>query len=474
MSQLETTIMAYFDNRGHDSSTQEKSGKTLAALSRWRNPWSEHVADVSLITHYQMRITKLARRQPRIEKIRDTLHRFVAKKYSEAPVSLLHLFQDALSNKQGDIVKALVYSDRPILKAADSYQTTALQSLCWSFRESNTDVLQTLTDHGMNIDAQDSFGNTPLHKAMVSWRNKYTLRDTPAAVALLLKNGAKKNICNENGVTLIQLALLSGHVEAVELFLTKEEDVQEVDETERTQHNDVEAFEYVLHNYDFDVNATKYGRTLLHHVVEVNMTCSETKPRMIKSLVDRGANPNAKDYDKDTPCLLDCRAYINFKVKYNYTILRPLHCAIHKGHLKIVELLVNRAAALEAKSAEGQTALDYSCKRANLDTVKLLLCRGAKINKSTLHLAIEGYDPAVVKLLLKAGADVNYRRKVKHRKYTRRKTPLQYAIIIQNDSLTTFDIVDILLENDADVNTADSTIMKTPLHLACFSNREDK
>ncbi|XP_033214674.1 ankyrin-1-like [Belonocnema kinseyi] len=423
-----------------------------------------------------------------MEKIRDILHRFEGNKYSETPVSLLYLFQDALSKKQDDIVKALVFPDSPILSVVDSYQTTALHSLCWSFRESIIDVLQALIDLGMNIDAQDSFGNTPLHKAMVSWGHNYTSRDKSAAVALLLKNGAKKNIYNENGVTPIQLALLSGRVEAVELFLTKLEDAQEVDEAERTQHlikrlfkenndfhlssenystllhfliiqNDVEAFEYVLRNNDFDVNAIKYypagycsfGHTLLHLVVELNTMGSADTPRMIRALVSRGANLNSKPYNKNTPlffpilrgqdeivlCLLDCGASINVKVKYNYTVLTPLHCAILKGHLKIVELLVNRGADLEAKNAEGQTALDYSCKSANLDAVKLLLSRGAKINKSTLNLAIQGD-------------------------------------CFGRDSLKAFHIIDVLLENGADVNAADLLTMETPLHLACLSNHEDE
>lgn len=92
-------------------------------------------------------------------------------------------------------------------------------------------LLQTLINLGMNIDAQDKFGNSPLHTAM-----KLGELWSKHAGALLLSNGAKANINNEDGVIPIQMALMSGDVETVEIFLQKEEDVQNIDEAKRSQH----------------------------------------------------------------------------------------------------------------------------------------------------------------------------------------------------------------------------------------------
>lgn len=237
------------------------------------------------------------------------------------------------------------------------------------------------------------------------------------------------------------------------------------------------------------------GHTLLHVVVEANTSGSADTPRMIKALVDRGANPDAYNFDDNTPlfypilegeaeiikCLLDCGASINLNLKYDDTVLTPLHCAIVEGCFEIIKLLVKRGADLEAKSAKGKTALDHFCRNANLNVVKLLLRYGAKITQSTLHLAIKGDDPAIVKLVLDGGADVNHRLIVKE-KYHQRKTAitsLHYAILKEQDTLNTFFIIDLLLKNGADVNAtdvnaADSLISEKPLHLAFFSNCGDK
>lgn len=97
----------------------------------------------------------------------------------------------------------------------------------------------------------------------------------------------------------------------------------------------------------------------------------------------------------------------------------PLHDAAGYGNDKVVELLIERGAKVDAKDKRGTTVL-YCAASATKDSkevVELLLAAGADINvKSTeepeegfglLHAAIKNSNPRVVELLIAKGLDIN-------------------------------------------------------------------
>lgn len=55
----------------------------------------------------------------------------------------------------------------------------------------------------------------------------------------------------------------------------------------------------------------------------------------------------------------------------------PLHWAVDRGHLKIVEILINRSADVNAKDNEGQTPLHYAAVCEREEFAKLLIKHGA-------------------------------------------------------------------------------------------------
>jgi len=91
-------------------------------------------------------------------------------------------------------------------------------------------------------------------------------------------------------------------------------------------------------------------------------------------------------------------------------IYRPLPAAARAGHTRIVALLLDRGADIDAKS-RGETALHEAL--AYPEVVALLLSRGAAVDgrdsegKTALHHA--SYDGATTRRLLEKGADVNAR-----------------------------------------------------------------
>jgi uncharacterized protein len=172
---------------------------------------------------------------------------------------------------------------------------------------------------------------------------------------------------------------------------------------------------------------------------------------MVKSLIAKGANVNAKDEDGET----------------------ALMGAAEKGHLEIVKLLLGKGAKVNAKNEEGVTALMGAAEKGYLEIVRLLLDKGANVNAkrkdgaTALYTAYALRHPAfstasaklqgkeVVKLLIDKGANVNVQQED-------RLTLLMLAVV-RNDP----EMVKLLLDKGVDVNKRNSTSNgKTALMLA--------
>ena len=77
-------------------------------------------------------------------------------------------------------------------------------------RTGRIEHLRTLIASGADIDAIGDLGNTPLHDAAMS--------DQPAAVLLLLENGADPTVLNEFQQTALDVANLGCNVEVADLL----------------------------------------------------------------------------------------------------------------------------------------------------------------------------------------------------------------------------------------------------------------
>ncbi|MDX6611109.1 MAG: uncharacterized protein QOD75_295 [Blastocatellia bacterium] len=135
---------------------------------------------------------------------------------------------------------------------------------------------------------------------------------------------------------------------------------------------------------------------------------------LVKSLLDRGVSPNAKDPEGRT----------------------PLTEAAFYGHTEIAKALLSHGADVFAKKNDGQTALSMAAGHPEIlemfarevrllelagksdnDAVKKLLEQGASVNvkdpdgRTPLTEAVWGNQLANVKLLLEKGADPNTRKK---------------------------------------------------------------
>jgi len=94
---------------------------------------------------------------------------------------------------------------------------------------------------------------------------------------------------------------------------------------------------------------------------------------VVKLLLDRGADPNFKNEDEDTP--LHYAADPSIKNEYGNT---PLHYAA--DNLGTMQLLLDHGADPNIKDADGETALHIAALRGHQDAMQVLLGKGADPN----------------------------------------------------------------------------------------------
>lgn len=269
----------------------------------------------------------------------------------------------------------------------------------------NTASLLLLTPEGgkgANPNIQDKNGDTPLH---LSAKNNYI-----HMTELLLANGAVCNVENEDGRTPLYFAVLTGNANIVRLLLDDAADV-----------------------HIFDNN----GLTPLHFSDDV---------AVLKLLLQRGCDANIVNKENE---------------------VLPLICAIYRGNYDAIKtLILTGKARLDLADKNGNLPLHAAIDRKSIEIVQFLLSKGAQVNAANkdgvtaLYCATYKKQPYIMDLLLRNGADINVRN-------SNLETSLHCAV-----STARLDTVKILLDNKCDPNLQDNH-GKTPLHIAATNGYTD-
>jgi len=145
-----------------------------------------------------------------------------------------------------------------------------------------------------------------------------------------------------------------------------------------------------------------------------------------------------------------------------------LHLAAHGGHSECVKMLLSRGLDVSTKDAEGFQALHCAAQSGDLDTVKNLINAGGNVNAETIEGLIPMHVAActgcieVVQALISAKSSVIVKSKEGW-------IPLHFASQWGHPQLA-----EMLLKMDGvEVNMKDTVLESTPLHLAATGGKKN-
>ncbi|KAL8811285.1 MAG: hypothetical protein Q9200_001920 [Gallowayella weberi] len=271
-----------------------------------------------------------------------------------------------------------------------------------------------LLDQGAEIDAQDSYGWTPLHMACIEGHIE--------VVQLLLDFGAAFNLCTKFKESALCLAVSSDRNTIARLLLSQGAEVNTRDRNRQTLLHKACLEEHIevcqsLLDFNADVNLRDYcGWNTLHYAAQSGI------PAIARLLLSRGVEVNARATDGKTPLhvacwrgnievvqsLLDFNADINLN-DYSGTSTRsnagttPLHLVSSQGYIEIVQLLLDFHADVNLRNKNGRNALYDAVQHNRPEAAQLLLENGANLTKEEIGELIKDKEQtqAILDLLIK-------------------------------------------------------------------------
>jgi ankyrin repeat protein len=181
--------------------------------------------------------------------------------------------------------------------------------------------------------------------------------------------------------------------------------------------------------------------------------------------------------------LIKAGANVNTKNDYGSS---PMSEAALNGNVAMLDRLLKAGTDVESPNADGMTTLMIIARSSNVEAARLLLKHGAKVNtvekwkeQTALIWAAAESEPAMVKTLVEAGADVNAHSKINN--WERQVTAEARAIARPSGGMTPLlyaarqgctECVKILAEANADLDLGDPDNV-SPLLVATLNGRWD-
>jgi len=269
----------------------------------------------------------------------------------------------------------------------------------------NTDVVNMLLDHGVDLSLKDRDNMTVLHNAVLL--NNYEI------IKKLLQYKAEVNaIGGRNEESPLHMAVCRRNTDVVKMLLEHKE-----------------------HRVDLSLQ-DKNSMTVLHCAVVFG------KRAIIAELLSKGADVN---------------------IKGGYNLETPLHIAVRINSTNTVKKLLRSGADLAKKDKHNMTALHRAVSIGHLQITEELLkqhvdvnVRGGESEETPLISAVKSGDKTVVQMLLSKDANVSLTDDFN-------MTALHWAVVTRQESAN---ILQMLLDKNADVNTQGCKYKETVLHIA--------
>lgn len=357
------------------------------------------------------------------------------------------------------------------LNAHDLEGNTPLHYLCQ--KDLGTELLKLLIENGAEIESQNNLKETPLFFACDLKQNN------PSIFFALLELGANPEVKLQDNTTLLHWVCMNKYFppEAVTTLLERglnyleENDYQQTPLQRALEHNLQAVIPLVEYGYDIN-SVDSSGQTALH------LVCAR-QPELIQLFLDHGADPSIFDQDgniplhiaalnpKITPEQLQLIASYSNQTFENHKNETPIEtAALHKP--ENLPIFWEAGFGINAQDSEGNTVLHRACFN-HPSLIKVWIDQGAHIDilndrqEPPLHAACVNPDikPEDIAPLI-TPATINAQD-------IRKTTALHKACICN------LNLFDILVENHADVLAADQK-KRTVMHFAVgnpAATRED-
>ncbi|XP_058809025.1 serine/threonine-protein phosphatase 6 regulatory ankyrin repeat subunit A-like [Phymastichus coffea] len=274
-------------------------------------------------------------------------------------------------------------------------------------KQRNGDLLRLNLDlYKRDVNAADYRGNTPLHLLLSSNHATSNDDDLVDFARILLDNGAKVEMKNNEGKTPLLATVAHSSIQVLELLLEYGADFKGCDNRGfgvlhylASSPNNATACASLLQlllKLGCDVNAkSQHGRTPLYVAVCTgHNVCFDL-------LIERGANIRCRDVKFDMTIL-----HVAAKYAKHY-VLKRLMRILNKGDPCEKDAMIN------AKQKDGRTALHLATRHKLTFILNVLLRNGADVKaidsygRTVLHYACQYNNAEAFDILMDFGADIN-------------------------------------------------------------------
>ncbi|XP_017884422.1 rabankyrin-5 [Ceratina calcarata] len=223
-------------------------------------------------------------------------------------------------------------------------ECTPLHLCCqWGLEQ----VVQTLIEHGANVNARDFEGKTPIHVAI---QNQHS----PIISLLLCHPNIDLTKRDKKGLTPFATALTYRNNKAAQAILERlPKAAEQYDNKGRNflhtaiQKNDMESILFLL-SIQVDVNSRVHDIT---QTPPLHLAAVSGNEMLVRSLILAGARVNDTDANRNT----------------------ALHAAAKAGHAAIVSALLQNNISFDAVNADGDNALHVAVREGHVSVVRTLL-----------------------------------------------------------------------------------------------------